>query len=251
LSQRVTEKRKILLVSRGRPDIVAGGGELAACQLHQSLQRSQNWESVVFTRHAEIERTRAGTALSGTGRDSEILFYSTMSDWFRFSQPEKSRVWKEFREVIEVCQPDVVHFHHYLHLGVEMIREVHDFNPVIPIVMTLHEYSAICHNHGKMVRTTDQSRCNRATPADCAACFPEYSAQDFYSRQRFFQSFFSLVDGFIAPSRFLADRYIKWGLPSGKVHSFSATAAMTDHCDLYHSVLTAAGSDTAQSLRAA
>lgn len=209
--------QKVLMISHGHPDFVAGGGEIAAYNLHKALRAHTDFESVFFARHAKPERTRGGTVLSGNGRESEILFYSSMSDWFKFSQPDKARIWKDFRQVLELCQPELVHFHHYLHLGVEMIREVKDYNPSLPIVLTLHEFFGICHNHGQMVRTTDQTRCDRASPADCASCFPEYSPQDFYLRERFIKSYFSLVDKFVSPSQFLAQRYIDWGLPAEKV----------------------------------
>ncbi len=211
------DDQKILIISHGHPDFVAGGGEIAAYNLHQALRSQQGFDSVFFARHAQPERVRGGTVLSGNGRQSEILFYSSMSDWFRFSQPEKSRIWKDFRQVLELTEPELIHFHHYLHLGLEMIREVKDFNPAIPIVMTLHEFFGICHNHGQMVRTTDQSRCETASPAACADCFPEYSPQDFYLRERFIKSYFELIDQFISPSEFLARRYIEWGLPAHKI----------------------------------
>jgi len=213
----MSDTSRVLMISHGHPDFVAGGGELAAYQLHQSLQKHEDFDSVFFARHAQPERTRGGTALSSTGRESEILFYSSMPDWFKFSQPDKAKVWNEFREALEITRPDVVHFHHYLHLGVEMLREVRDFDASLPIVMTLHEFFAICHNHGQMVRTGDQGRCERATPVACAQCFPEFSPQDFYLRERYIKSFFNLVDSFIAPSHFLAERYIEWGLPAEKV----------------------------------
>lgn len=213
----MSELPRILLISHGHPDFVAGGGELAAYQLHQALRENSRYDSVFMARHARPERTRAGTALSGNGRESEILFYSTMPDWFRFSQPDKARIWNEFREVLKVTRPDLVHFHHYLHLGVEFIREVREFCPELPIVLTLHEFFAICHNHGQMVRTNDRSRCERSTPADCAHCFPDYSPQDFYLRERFIKSYFNLVDYFIAPSHFLKQRYVEWGLPAEKI----------------------------------
>jgi glycosyltransferase involved in cell wall biosynthesis len=48
-------------------------------------------------------------------------------------------------------------------------------------------------------------------------CFPDISPQDFFMREMFVKSFFSLVDLFVCPSQFLCDRYVAWGLPAEKM----------------------------------
>jgi len=110
----------------------------------------------------------------------------------------------------------ISHFHHYLHLGLEFLRQVKNNNPHTPIVLTLHEYCGICHNHGQMVKVVDKALCSEASPESCSTCFPRYTPQDFFLRERFVKSHFSLVDQFISPSQFLADRYISWGLPADR-----------------------------------
>lgn len=225
LSTEVSEKsdvdavsdKRVLIISHGHPDINPGGGEIAAYNLFEELNRAEGYESVFFARHQDNSRMHGGTTFSGTGSESEILFHVPMSDWFKFSQPDKPKVWRDFRETLELTKPDIVHFHHYVHLGLELFREVKNYSKDIPIVLTLHEYFGICHNHGQMVKRTDNSLCNRATPAECAACFPEYSPQDFFLRKQFIQSYFEIVDQFISPSEFLKNRYVEWGLPESKI----------------------------------
>lgn len=212
-----TKKKKILIVSHGHPDINPGGGEIAAYNLFTEINRSQNYESCFLARHDKFARVHGGTTFSGTGKKNEILFYAPMADWFQFSQPDKPKVWRDFRETLELYQPDMVHFHHYVHLGLEMIREVKNYKKNIPVVLTLHEYFGICHNHGQMVKTTDGALCHSSSPASCAQCFPKYSPQDFFLRKQFIESYFSLVDQFISPSEFLRDRYIDWGIPAEKI----------------------------------
>jgi len=208
---------KILMVSHGHPRHIAGGGEIAAYNLHKKIVDSEGFESVFFARHDKPELVRGGTSFTGTGRPNEILFYSTMPDWFRFSQPDKAKIWRDFRELLEFAKPDVVHFHHYVHLGLEMFREVKRLSPDTKIVLTLHEYFAICHNHGQMVKTTSDALCSEATPTDCSACFTEYSPQDFFLRNQFIKSHFAMVDQFISPSQFLKDRYTAWGIDESKI----------------------------------
>lgn len=213
----MTIAKKVLMVAHGHPDFVAGGGELAAYHLHNSVNTGEEFSSVFFARHNQTDLLHGGTPFSGTGRPNEILFHSNMPDWFRFSQPDKSKVWRDFREALDICQPDVVHFHHYLHLGLELIREVKNYCKDIPVVLTLHEYLAICHNRGQMINPVDNSLCYESKPASCAKCFSNYSAQDFMLREQFIKSHFSLIDQFISPSVFLKQRYTAWGIDTDKI----------------------------------
>jgi len=122
----------------------------------------------------------------------------------------------DFAALLCALRPDVIHFHHYMHLGVELIRVARRVCPDARIVLTLHEFMALCVHHGQMIRT-DHQLCYRSRPRDCHRCFPERPANEFFLRERYLKSFFALVDRFIAPSRFLAQRYLDWGLPVERV----------------------------------
>jgi hypothetical protein len=84
-----------------------------------------------------------------------------------------------------------------------MIREVRKYSKEVPIIMTLHEYLAICNNDGKMIKTSTHKLCYQAIPKDCHKCFPNKSPEDFQLRELYIKSFFNLIDIFIAPSKFL------------------------------------------------
>ena len=64
-----------------------------------------------------------------------------------------------------------------------------------------------------MVKTARHTLCRQASPADCATCFPEHSAADFFRRETFLKDHFALADAYVSPSQFLIDRYAAWGLP--------------------------------------
>lgn len=200
------------MICHGHPDINPGGGEIASYNLHNRLRSTEGFDSMFFARHDKPNLVHGGTPFSGTGKSNEVLFYVPMGDWFKFSQPDHPKIWRDFRECLENYQPDVVHFHHYVHLGLEMIREVKNYNKNLPVVLTLHEYFGICHNHGQMVKTDSNRVCHTSSPSDCASCFPKYSSQEFFLRKQFIQSFFALVDRFISPSEFLKKRYVDWGI---------------------------------------
>jgi len=214
---RTDGRARVLIVAHGHPDIDRGGGEVAAYAQHRLLNGSERFTSVFFARHDEPWPVHPGTVFSGTGRASEILMHSRTTDRFLFRQDDERRVWREFREVLDAVRPDIVHFHHYLHLGLELLAEVRRWSASVPILMTLHEYHAICHNDGLMVRTHDAGLCDRATPARCAQCFTGRDEQDFTLRERYIKAFFEHVDRFVAPSRFLADRYTDWGIAAERI----------------------------------
>ncbi|MFK7889195.1 MAG: glycosyltransferase, partial [Granulosicoccus sp.] len=234
MSASTRAKVKVMVIAHGHPDHEKGGGEIAAYNLHKQVATQEGFDSVFFARHGRRELVHGGTPNAGTGREKEIIAYAVMPDWFRFSQPDKALVWRDFRQALEACKPDIVHFHHYLHLGLELIREVRNYNADIRVVLTLHEYYAICHNQGQMVKT-DRSLCYRSSPDACAQCFSQYSAQDFMLRKLFIQSHLDNVDTFIAPSQFLKNRYVEWGLHASRItvieNLLEDTVENTDNTD--------------------
>ena len=217
------------MVSHGHPDISPGGGEIAAYNLFNEINKTEDYESLFFARHDQLNRCHGGTAFSGTGKENEILFYVPMGNWFRFTQADSPKIWRDFRETLEQYQPDIVHFHHYVHLGIEMLREVKNYNSNISIVVTLHEYFGICHNFGQMVKNDSGRLCHKSTPSDCSSCFPEHSPQDFFLRKQFVQSHFNLVDRFISPSMIVKERYVEWGIENSRVSVIENIDSERDH----------------------
>jgi glycosyltransferase involved in cell wall biosynthesis len=223
---------RILMVCHGHPELSLGGGEIAAYRQCSALRAAGH--DVLFLARAAPPNPHCGTPFSlALSHPQDVLFYSPDINHFLHSQRAKWAIYKQFRELIERFQPEVFHFHHYVHLGVEMLREARRSAPTAPIVLTLHEYLAICHNHGQMLKTnppgmdvaTDQHGfgganrlCQQATPTACSACFPNYSPQDFFLRESYLRSFLDLADAFICPGKFLLERYAQWGLPREKLY---------------------------------
>jgi glycosyltransferase involved in cell wall biosynthesis len=110
-----------------------------------------------------------------------------------------------------------VHAHHYAIFGLEMFWRIKKLRPRTQVILTLHEYLAICFNHGQMVKATTNHLCRQESFLDCHTCFPYVPVPDFFLRKQYFLRFLASVDHFIAPSRFLADRYVAWGLPETKI----------------------------------
>jgi len=169
---------KVLVVAHGHPESSRGGAEQAAYDEFKALQRLPGVQASLLAR-APLAQGHGGTPFS-VQAENEYLFHSDMVDFFRLSQPIKHMVWSGFRKFLERMRPDVVHFHHYFQLGIELISEVRRTLPNARIVLTLHEFWAICHREGLMVRTdANRTLCDRANPKACHQCFPKYSPEDF------------------------------------------------------------------------
>ncbi|EJG1580678.1 glycosyltransferase family 4 protein [Vibrio parahaemolyticus] len=208
------QNKTILIVSHGHPDINKGGGEIAAYNMFKEYL-ARGYDAYFLARTGELPHGGAAFSTRNSGR--EILFHTTMDDPFIFSNIKTRHLWKEFKELVEKISPDIVHFHHYFLLGIEMLQVVKETLPQCKILMTLHEFLGICARNGLMITNGQNKLCYKAKHTDCARCFPERSPGDFFLREQYIKNQFDLVDQFISPSQFLKDRYVDWGLDEGKI----------------------------------
>lgn len=206
--------KRVLIVAHGHPRFSKGGAELAALQMFEAFEREPGWEPWLLARHAEPGLVRPGAMLRELAERQLLLTADT--DPFLFAARRLQTLTDDVADLLQRLQPAVVHFHHYVNVGIEMIRAVRTHAPRARIALTLHEFLAICHQSGQMLKTSGEL-CQRASPAECHACLPGRPPGDYYLRQRYIRSFFDLVDVFIAPSAFLRGRYLDWGLPAEKV----------------------------------
>jgi len=205
--------KKVLIVSHGHPDINKGGAEVAAYNLFNEYL--SNGVDAYFLARTD-QAPHGGAAFSTRNTEREIMFHTTMDDPFLFSNIKTRHMWQEFRDLLNVIKPDVVHFHHYFLLGIEMIQEVKKTLPNCKIVLTLHEFLAICHRQGLMFKSNDKL-CYKSSPRDCHGCFPNIQPGDFFLREKYIKSIFANVDQFISPSNFLKQRYVDWGLDESNI----------------------------------
>lgn len=205
---------RVLVVSHAHPSLSLGGAEIASYNLHKGLRAHEGIDTHYLARTGAPTPRHAGTALmSLRQRGDELLYYAEDYDHFLVSNRATDDIERDFARVLRDLKPDVVHFHHFIGLGLECLFAVRDTLPDALIVVTFHEYLSICHHHGQMVKTGAFKLCYRASPTDCNGCFPDISPARFLARETFIKGMLGLADHFISPSQFLADRFIDWGLP--------------------------------------
>ncbi len=206
---------RVLILSHGHPEEHPGGGEIAAYQEHCEL-RDRGIDSL-FLASSLRPAPHLDSPFSTVGAGGqEVLFHGRCDD-FMMTRDDLRYVAQDFGQLLEAFGPTVIHFHHFTNLGLDLVRAARNYSRSVPIVLTLHEHLAMCHNRGHMARTFDGSLCSRSSAPRCHRCFPEIPQGQFLLRELWVRSAFELVDQFITPSEFLRQRFIDWGLPAERV----------------------------------
>jgi glycosyltransferase involved in cell wall biosynthesis len=220
----VSERSSVLYICHNHPAIRPGGAEAYALELHHSMRDSDAYLPIFLAKNgpplSQAARPHLGTLVSLLDGSSDEYFFYTDGhdyDWTFGTSPYKELYTRHLRAFLQAVRPDIVHLQHTMFFGYDVLREIRNTLPDAPIVYTLHEFMPICHRQGQMVRTVTEELCLEASPRRCHECFPDISPQTFFMRKRFIQSHLELVDRFIAPSAFLRDRYVDWGIPPEKI----------------------------------
>ena len=143
---------------------------------------------------------------------------------------------RRFAEIVEQVRPDLVHVGHLNHLSISLPFEAAARS--IPVVYTLHDYWPMCPR-GQFIQTFPSDPvdlwavCDGQENRKCAErCYARYfggSPDDREAdvaywtgwverRMRHVRETTELVDCFIAPARYLRDRYRdEFGLPASKL----------------------------------
>lgn len=202
---------RVLVLSHMHPRASRGGAEIAAYQLYGALREEPAVTAWFLAGSGGRFAERLGARLQQPFGPDEFVYTDAGFDHWIHANPDPE-FGGELSALLRELRPDVVHLHHYTNFGVETLLHIRRALPEARIVLTLHEYLAICNHFGQMVKRPGFGLCERSGPRECAQCFPERPEQDFFLREVYLKRFLGLVDHFISPSRFLARRYAEWGL---------------------------------------
>jgi len=211
----MTRGHRILVMSHAHPDFSLGGGEIAAYNLYRAYRQNPDVADAWFV--ARADKGRGTTGHISQRRPGEYLWEQGVNDWHLMKAANQESLTTWFADLVRALRPTAIHTHHYAHLGLEYLRVIKQIDPGIRIVMTLHEFMAICRNNGQMIKVGSTALCSRESPDDCHRCFPDRSPEDFWLRKQYFLRHFELVDQFVSPSEFLRGRYVEWGIHPDRI----------------------------------
>lgn len=221
---------KILKVIHGYPMLYNAGSEVYSQTLCRGLA-ARGHDVRVFTRE-EDSFARDG-ALREAADDGEprvrlhLVNNPRNRDRYRVNEIDE-----RFGELLDQLRPDVVHVGHLNHLSTSLVSEADRRG--LPIVFTLHDYWLMCPR-GQFMQMHSRdvwAACDGQDDAKCARqCYARYFSGDpadevhelahwtGWVRRRMAHSREIAVqtDLFIAPSRYLKDRFERdFGLPPEK-----------------------------------
>ncbi len=203
---------KVLYLIHGHETFSVGGAENAAFALFRELQQQNKIEAWILAAvHTSKEVLAHGELRSVEGTDREYLI-GTSCEWFRFTNAHISSLRRSLQRLLGHIRPDVIHLQHYIHFGIDIIPLLQSLCPEAKIVVTLHEYLALCRHNGQMVTTHQLKLCQKATPLACSMCYPEHSTGDFFLRHHYIKTILESCDALISPSQFLIQRYRDSGI---------------------------------------
>lgn len=210
---------RIVVVAHNHPSFHPGGTEYVAHGLFRHW-RDVAGRDVHFVCAATPEQRPAnpGTVLQAIpGAAAEYLVRVGQYDLFHHLQRDKIAVFTELGELLLTLRPDVVHLHHFIGFGTEILPFLRAWLPDAKVVLTVHDYYLACHRDGIMLKAGSERLCWRATPDACHGCFPSIPAGSFRLRELNLKHHLAAVDRLVAPSEFMRDRLVDWGVASERV----------------------------------
>ncbi|MCW8086137.1 glycosyltransferase family 4 protein [Sabulicella glaciei] len=199
------QKGRIAIVSHQHPSVSKGGAEISAHTLFRGLL--ELGEDAIFIAACD-ESNRGRLHLES---DREFIVFHDVSTYDHLYHAAMPEVTDALRDIFVREDVRLANFHHWIYLGLDVL-DMATTELGVPSFLTLHEFLAICHNHGQMVTRPARVLCDRESPLACGECFPEARRMQFVVRREHFQRHLNLMKGWISPSEFLAHRFVDWGL---------------------------------------
>lgn len=209
---------RILVAAHSWSLIHPGGAEFAAVNLARVL-RQEGHEVLLAACAPHLDQD------VGYDESQSLTLVRSVTDpvTHLWTEPRMAESWSR---IIADFGPDIVHLHHYVNLGAELPLVAKKAVPGCTVVLTLHEYLAICAQAGQMV-TPSRQLCSSSGPRKCAVCSSR-PIERIVEPALTLKALFRHVDRFIAPSQFLRSRYIDWGLAPGSIVNVPNVVRSTD-----------------------
>jgi glycosyltransferase involved in cell wall biosynthesis len=211
---------RALFLVHGHPAVAPGGTEALARGLFRTLRAAHGVEGLLLAacdpgRRAPLPGTLL-QPVGGAAPDDEMLVSLGGFDRFHLSQPDAVGLVATLGPLLARLRPEVIHLHHLLGWGVETLDLLRRLAPRAAIVMTLHDYFALCPREGTLL-TSGLQPCAGPSADGCRRCLPERSAGEVALRRAHLLGALRGVDRFVAPGAFLRDRFVAAGFDAGRI----------------------------------
>ena len=236
---------KILLTVHDFLPSSRAGTELYTYYLAQELKRRGFMVELFFV---EKNQERSVEHQTYEGLPCTII-RKPLKGFLNLFEEQDALVDRTFLECLERFQPDVVHINHLLHLSTNIPAIAHQHN--VRVVFSLHDHWLKCPR--VFLLDLNEHLCEKTTTTKCIRCCHEfYSQYQLYPprsgirgildrsksgvkiclsiavegyaayrkmnrREKIMGSLIKYVDLWIAPSNFLREIMVAWGLPEQKV----------------------------------
>lgn len=207
---------RILQIAHDHPAHTSGGTEHLAHDLTRALNDSPGVRARFLAATTALQRPDDAPGTLGLAGDDHLL-RTGRYDRFSMLRQDGTAWMDSLNRLLGALRPDVVHLHGLDRIGAEVLAVIRRLAPKARIVLTLHDYQILCPNDGLMLTLPDATRCRHPRPESCRACYPALPPAAHLLRKVHLLALLSLADRFIAPSRFLAERFADWGLEERQI----------------------------------
>lgn len=222
---------KILKIIHGYPPLYNAGSEVYSQSICNEFTE-RGHQVTVFTREENPYRPDFEIRYTKESNQLDFYFVNMPRDKDGYTHSE---IDAQFVGILQEIKPDIAHIGHLNHLSTGLVKELKRAG--IPIVFTLHDFWLMCPRGQFLQRNYDGKNtyqlCNGQEDQKCASnCYrmffsgqEDFIEQDLHywttwigRRMQETKEIIHLVDLFIAPSKYLMQRFIiDFNLPIEKV----------------------------------
>lgn len=208
-------KKRVLIIIHENFLTNKGGVENYALNLYEAFRKKDDFDFFYLCR---VNTKNRGVGEIWQDNSKKNLYYINLRDGNVYSLVD-FRFDKSFENFLLSLIPDVVHFQHYLHFSLSWFSIIKKSLPKTKIILTIHEFLAICPNSGQMIKTKWQKNklCYKSNVSDCSKCFPYMPKKVLEKRKKYVDEYFDFVDLFISPSKFVLERHVNYGIDKNKI----------------------------------
>jgi glycosyltransferase involved in cell wall biosynthesis len=146
-----------------------GGTEVCAFELASELKKKGN-KILILTTDPLINNKKINTTKNSYKDIDVITINKNIRKYKSFSETYKDdNTLKIFKKILNDFKPDIIHYHHLMHLSIDFVQIAKKAN--IPQVITLHDFWTQCLTHQRI--TTTGNLCTNFSVNKCSHCLSD------------------------------------------------------------------------------